>query len=313
MRPQPPRHWSQVATLAILALALGYLAWLGWGLLPGVNPQRRGFDGDRALRLAKMLCDIGPRPAGSAADWSGGDAIRQELERLGWKTSAAEYMVDSKQLRNIVGMAGQSGPLLVLATHYDTRSLADADPDPARRQQPSPGANNGASGAAVLLELARALDASRLQHRVWLLFLDGEADAGLPDWPASSGARNFLAGRHGAAVIYLDKVGAPGAIFPPAPDANDLLQTQLWRLAQRLGGEERFPMQPGPGLEPTPALFAAAGLPTVAISQPHPPFNRTSQDTCDRLDAYALKAVGVLLESYLENNAFLTIVPSLGQ
>ena len=306
------QRWPQIATLFALSLALGYLAWLGWGLLPSqqVAPQD-GFDGERALALAQDQCDIGPRPAGSPEDWRTADMILEQLQRQGWETAAEEYAVGSKQLRNVAGMAGSEGPLLVIATHYDTRSRSDRDSDPARRTQPTLGANDGASGVATLLELARALDTSRLQLRVWLLFLDGEADAGLAAWDESSGARHFIEGRHPSAVIYLNMVGATDAQFATVPDATDLLQTQLWRLAKRLGYEDRFIAGPGPIIEDAHTVFLRAGIPTAEIIQSDYPYARTTEDDCDKLDAGTLKDVGALLESYLENNDFLTIAPSL--
>jgi len=305
------QRWPQLATLLVLALALGYLAWLGWGLLPRTAPVNAGFDGDRALSLAQTQCEAGPRPAGSPENWRMGDDIAEELQRQGWKTAVEEYTAGAMQLRNIAGLAGASGPLLVIAVHYDTRSVADADTDPERRKQPAPGANDGISGVATLLELARALDVSHLRHRVWLVFLDGEADAGLPVWEAASGARDFVKGRQPDAVIYLNMAGAANARFPQAPDANDLLGTQLWKQAAKLGHEDLFPPETGPAIEDAHTIFVEAGIPTVEIIQPDYPYARTSEDRCDKLDAATLKAVGVLLESYLENNDFLTIAPSL--
>jgi len=304
-------RWPQLATLLVLALALGYLAWLGWGLLPREASVNAGFDGDRALSLAQTQCDAGPRPAGSPEDWRTGDDIAEELQRQGWKTAVEEYTVGSMQLRNIAGLAGESGPLLVIATHYDTRSVSDADPDPERRNQPSPGANDGISGVSILLELARALDAGKLEHRVWLVFLDGDADAGLPSWPASSGAQNFVEGRRPEAVIYLNMAGAADARFPQISDANELLQTQLWKQAAKLGYDALFTLETGPAIEDAHTIFAQADIPTAEIIQPDYPYARTSEDACDKLDAATLKAVGVLLESYIENNDFLTIAPSL--
>jgi len=298
-------NWPQLATLFVLALALGYLAWLGWGLMPGNQPQEQdGFDGDRALALANDQCEIGPRPAGSSAAWATGDMILEELKRLGWQTAVEEYTAGDIQLRNVAGLAGEEGPLLVIATHYDTSHISDAKGDLPM------GANDGASGTAVLLELARALDTTRLQHRVWLLFLDGEADPNQPGWEKLSGARQFTDGRQPDAVIYLNLVGAADARFPKSPDATDLLQTQLWKIASKLGYKQFVP-DIGPKVLDAHSVFLGADIPTAEIIQPDYPYAASTEDTCDRLDAGTLAAVGVLLESYLENGSFLTIEPSL--
>ena len=296
------RRWPQLATLFVLALALGYLAWLGWGLFPGSSPKLTDvFDGGRALALARDLCDIGPRPAGSPEAQQASDLILDELRRQGWKTGLEEYEVDGKKLRNVAGIAGESGPLLVLATHYDTRSVSDNDPDPAKRSQPSPGANDSASGTAVLLELARALDVSHLQQRVWLVFLDGEGDAGLPNWKEESGARQFVRGRHPAAVIYINQVGAAEARFPKLPDATKSLQDTLWELAAELGYGETFINETDSSPMDAHTIFLQADIPTAEIIQSDYPYALSSEDTYDKLDAKTLESVGVLLESYLEN------------
>ena len=298
--------WPQLATLFVLALSLAYLAWLGWGLMPGHGPiEKDGFDGQRALALVKDQCEIGPRPAGSPGAWMTGDMILDELQRVGWKTAVDEYAVGDKQLRNLAGLAGESGPLVVIATHYDTRPPATLE------DKPSLGANDGASGVAVLLELARVLNVQKLRHRVWLVFLDGEAQPDAPDWEQISGARQFLDGRHPAAVIYLSNVGAADAVFLQVPDANDLLQTQLWKLGARLGYERLFVPDAGPEVVDAHTVFVQAGVPTAEIIQANYPYAGAPDDDCDKLDAETLAAVGVLLESYIGNGDFMTIAPAL--
>ena len=299
------RGWPQLATLFALALALGYLAWLGWGLLPGrASPVSDGFDGARALVLAQDICEIGPRPVGSPENDQTANLILEELRRQGWKTAEEDYAAGDMRLRNVAGLAGGAeGPLLVIATHYDSRSISDADPEPARRTQPSPGANDGASGAAVLLELARVMDIEHLRHRVWLVFLNGEAEAGLPSWKEASGARQFVDGRQPDAMIYLNLVGATDAVFPRLPDATPELQEQLWRLADELGLGDRFVNETGPAVKDAHLVFLQAEIPTAEIIQPDYPYARTTEDDCDKLDASTLQAVGLLLESYIEANS----------
>jgi hypothetical protein len=275
--------FSQIATLAVLVVALGYLAWLGWGLLPGQSASQVGFDGERALLLARAQCEAGPRPAGSAADWALGDTIAEVLTQAGWKIAVQDYAVDNLQLRNIVAMAGNSGPLLVIATHYDSSR------------------GGGAGETALLLELARSLDIKKLDHRVWLLFLDGET---APNWPETSGAPNFIAVRHPAAVIYLNQLGG-GEPIRQVADANKLLQRHLWSDARRLHSEDWFVDELGQSENDAMTVFVQAGIPAVKLTQ------SSAADACDTLQEAPLQAVGTLLESYLENNHFLSIATSL--
>ena len=173
------------------------------------------------------------------------------------------------------------------------------------------GANDGASGAAVLLELTRSLDVSKLSHRVWFVFLDGEANAGVPGWEGMLGSRAFSRRHHPAAVVYLDKVGAADAVFPKSPDATALLQTQLWEWAKKLGFSQQFSLQTGPDIEDAPTIFLKSGIAASEIVQPDFAADHTTLDQCDQLSTDTLERVGILLEHYLENDSFSVIAPSL--
>lgn len=307
-------RWPQLATLFVLILALLYFAWVGWGFLPGHSPVAGGdFSGDRALTLAQEQCNLGPRPSGTDAGWRAGNWIVDELQRQGWNVQKQQFNVGSIQFRNIIAKGNENadGPVLVIATHYDTRVVSDLDPELSRRNEATMGANDGASGVAVLLELARSLDVSKLSHRIWLVFLDGEANAGVPGWQGMLGSRAFSRRHHPAAVIYLDKVGAVDAVFPKYSDATALLQTQLWEWAKKLGFSQQFSLQFGPDIEDAHTIFLQSDIAAADIVQPDYVVDRTTLDQCDQLSTNTLERVGVLLEHYLENDSFSIIVPSL--
>jgi len=304
--------WAHLATLGVFILALGYLAWLGWGLLPGNRQDDRDFNGDRALSWAQAQCDLGPRPVGSEEAVLTGDMIIRQLDDLGWETRIQQFDYADFTLRNIVAMAGdEEGPLLIIATHYDTRLRSDRDPDLNKRNQPSPGANDGASGVGVLLELARSLDRDRLKHRIWLVFLDGEANAGLPGWETGVGAKRLAEAVLPDAFIYLNLVGGEHATYPKLPEATEMMQGQLWTIAKRLSLADVFLDVPGPPVTDAHTIYLEMGVPAVEIIQPDYPYFRTAEDTCEHLEADSLRNVGALLEFYLENARFLDIAPSL--
>ncbi|MFB0538221.1 MAG: M28 family peptidase, partial [Anaerolineae bacterium] len=119
------------------------------------SPTQQTFDGQRAYQHVIAQCDLGPRPTGSAAGWATGDYIIAELKELGWAVTSQEFTYKEIKGRNIAGRRGR-GPVVILGAHYDTRPYADYDP--VDKNQPILGANDGASGVAVLLELARSLD-----------------------------------------------------------------------------------------------------------------------------------------------------------
>ena len=80
---------------------------------------------------------------------------------------------------------------MIIGAHYDSRLLADPDPDPSLRNQPVPGANDGASGVAVLLELARILP-KNLDKTIWLVFFDAEDNGNIPGYDWIMGSRVFV-------------------------------------------------------------------------------------------------------------------------
>ncbi len=108
------------------------------------------------LDVAKQLA-FGPRTVGSAAHQQTGDWISETLQVAGWQVEIQESIYQGQPVRNIIGKWGEGQPWIVLGAHYDSRLAADNDPDPQKHAQPVPGANDGASGVAVLMELARTL------------------------------------------------------------------------------------------------------------------------------------------------------------
>ena len=107
---------------------------------------------------------------------------------MGWTVEEQPFVYQGVAARNIIAKAGQ-GQVAILGAHYDTRLQADKDPDPARQTEPVIGANDGASGVAVLLELARTLDKDELDYEVWLTFFDAEDNGRIGDWDYLAGSR----------------------------------------------------------------------------------------------------------------------------
>jgi Zn-dependent M28 family amino/carboxypeptidase len=121
--------------------------------------------------------------------------IIAELEKQGWKAEIQEFTFKNTQVRNILAREGSVGfgkKIVILGAHYDTRPYADRNP-PGEREQAILGANDGASGVAVLLELARSLEREKLELEVWLVFFDAEDRGNLEGWPFSVGAEYFAA------------------------------------------------------------------------------------------------------------------------
>jgi len=176
----------RVAQLLIVLFGLILAGFSGWWATRIWSPPYNtvgNFDGDRALQDVQYQISLGPRTSGSTAHDRIVEWMQAELKAAGWQVKIQEATLMGHSIQNVVDRRSAQPPRIILAAHYDSRLAADPDPDPGRRSEPVPGANDGASGVAVLLELARTLPEDSIP--VWLVFLDAEDNGELPGWHSS--------------------------------------------------------------------------------------------------------------------------------
>jgi glutaminyl-peptide cyclotransferase len=261
------------------------------------GPEIRSFDGERAYQYALEQCAIGPRPPGSEAGWATGDYIIEQLGELGWKSEAQEFEYQGVRLRNVIGKMGR-GPVVILGAHYDTRPVADRDPE--HSSEPIIGGNDGASGVAVLLELADVLAQHDLQNEVWLAFFDAEDSGHLGGWPFCVGA-SYMAQHlavEPAYVIVVDMVGDAQQELYYEGNSDVRLRKRLWDIAAKLGYDEFVP-QVGYSIIDDHLPFVHEGIPSVDIIDFDYPYWHTIEDTCDKVSPESLERVGRVLEVLL--------------
>ena len=261
--------------------------------------HRPRFDGSLAFKLAAEQMKVGPRPPGTAASEATGSWIASTLEKTGWTVEVQRLEYRGVVLRNIVGRLGASpdGPL-VLAAHYDTRPRADRDPvDPSALV---PGANDGASGVAVLLELARVLPQQLTNQEVWLVFFDGEDSGGLDGWEWHVGASAFAAQltEIPQAVVVVDMVGDADLRLPVERNSDAALVGEIWRLAESQGAAA-FVDEPGASIIDDHRPFVDRGIPAADIIDIEYPYWHTAADTLDKISAESLAQVGQVLEAWV--------------
>lgn len=182
--------------------------------------------------------------------------------------------------------------------------LADRDPNPENRTQPAPGANDGASGVAVLLELARVLP-QETKQQIWLVFFDGEDNGNLPGWDWVLGSRAFvesLGEKKPEAVVIVDMIGDADLDIYFERNSNEQLAAEIWAQAAELGYAERFIAQPKHRMLDDHTPFLQAGIPAVDIIDFDYPYWHTTQDTVDKISAHSLQAVGATLLAWLMAN-----------
>ena len=303
----PRSRWLEIALLLGL---IGVFVWFGTvasGFLPrpaAVPAPALGggeFNGTSAFKFLEDQLAFGPRPVGSEAAKKTGDYIIEQLKEFGWATEVQEFTHMGVSGRNIIAKTG-TGPVAILGAHYDTRKKADRDPDPGRREEPILGANDGASGVAVLLELARTLDRTKLAAEVWLVFFDAEDNGGLEGWEFSVGSE-FMAANLSTPptfVVVVDMVGdANQDIFKEGNSTPELMD-EIWRVASSLGYEEQFIPKYGMNITDDHVPFLRRGYPAVDVIDFNYPYWHTTQDTVDKVSAVSLERVGRVLKSFLE-------------
>lgn len=230
---------------------------------------------------------------------------------------SAMYGCELTSMHNVIAeRAGSSGRIVGFAAHYDTRPIADKDPDTSRRDEPVLGANDGASGVAVLLELARVLPPSN--DTVRFLFFDGEDGGGrwggcVNEWILGSRAyASSLSASEVArfdALVLVDMVGDPHLTLPreghSAADARSApLQSEIYASAKRLG-HDAFLDEIGQSILDDHVPFMERMVPAVDLihlipgdPRVFPAWHHTLADDLSSVSPDSLAAVGSTLEAW---------------
>lgn len=284
------------------------------------------FNADSAHAFCAAQCAFGPRVMNSGAHDSCAQWIAGRFRGYGLSVSMRRATLvgyDGTPLNatNITArLAPDKQERVLLCAHYDSRPWADNDPDTAKWRSPVPAANDGASGVAVMLELARILSShDSLNVGVDFVCFDAE-DYGAPRWSGSLddddswalGSQHWarLARDNGYAPrfgILLDMVGGQGATFYQETFslhyANDIVK-KVWDAARRAGYSAFFPKKQGGMItDDHVPLNETAGIPTIDIVPHHPDCPTSSfgatwhtvSDDMGHIDRNTLKAVGQTL------------------
>jgi Zn-dependent M28 family amino/carboxypeptidase len=263
--------------------------------------QPQLFSGEDAFELVEIQMQFGDRIPGTDAHRQTGEWIQTELEKRGWQISSQEFEYSNVQLKNIIGKSDERtspGPI-ILGAHYDTRPQADLDPT--HPAHPVPGANDGASGVAVLLELARVVDLEGSHYPIWLVFFDAEDSGRIDGWDWIVGSNYFV--EHLAekpeAVVIVDMVGDKDLeLFFERNSTRDLAQG-IWDIAILLEFDSFIPQERHSIIDDhTP--FIQAGFPAVDIIDFDYAYWHTTNDTLDKISAISLEQVGRTLHQWVE-------------
>lgn len=287
------------------------------------------FNADSAYASVVAQCDFGPRVPGSAAHDRCGDYIVSRFKALG--LSVSEQRTDQKawdgkvlHTRNIIAAyRPELADRIIICTHWESRPWADADPDSSLHRQPVMAANDGASGVAVMLEVARKLEELKPELGIDFICFDSE-DYGMPYWAetddVADGSDWCLGSQYWAAHphvpgykarfgILLDMVGGRDARFCfegiSMRYASEVM-VHVWDAAGRAGASQLFlAEQGGYAQDDHVPMNEVAGIPTIDIIpyvEGEHTFGETwhtTQDTPENISRETLKGVGQTLLQFL--------------
>jgi Peptidase family M28 len=300
------RHgWTPISRGLPVALAgLAIAGCGGGGAAPAGEAPGAGFDSKRALADLRAQVELGPRPAGSAANRRQTRLLAAELRRAG-----VEAVRIQRPHRNVVGTIPGRGPgYVVVGAHHDTK--AGLGPD-------FVGANDGASGVAVVLGLARDLPRPLPGPSVAIALFDAEEARGEASFAedGTRGSRQYVADAAAAAqgtppleriraMVLFDMVGDCDLQLPREQGSDEA----IYELFAEAAGGEPFAGETS-AIDDDHVPFIEAGIPAVDLidfsfgSDESPgPFWHTEEDTLDKVCADSLGAVG---------NAALEAIPRI--
>lgn len=316
--------------LCLLVLVTGCTS-CGGGAGTQNPPVTVVFDSVKAFADLEAQCDFGPRLPGSQAH---ADCLAWMVGKLAGADEVVQQPFSSETafggpygFTNVLALYGKDKPgtPFLVCSHWDSRPKADQDPDPANHDKPVMGANDGASGVAVLLELARLMQANPPRRPVILAMLDAEDSGDSASGQLYMGfclgsaylATNWPAGlpkpQEG---ILLDMVGGDDVANPRLPPGygqnnvldfpieqnslnyNPALVNAIWTIAER-NNHRAFKRTSGSNVIDDHVPLNAGGIKVIDIIDFSPPEWHTIDDTPEHCSAGALYQTGDTLVKYL--------------
>ena len=265
------------------------------------------FSAEAAFQHVRTQVGFGPRVAGMPGhdrqlqwmvEYLSGRADSVTLQKFTHTTSTDHRKL---AMANVIAHFNpQATDRVLLVAHWDTRPTADSEADEADRKRPIDGANDGASGTAVLLEIANVLSKTKPGVGVDLLFVDGE-DYGPSEPDMYLGAKYFAANVGGYRPLYgvlVDMIGDRTPEFPIEDNSQRMapeVVQRIWNLAEELGFGRYFPRTNAGAITDDHVPLNQAGIRTANIIDccDHP--WHTLEDNLDNVSAEGLGVVGAVL------------------
>jgi len=299
---------------------------LGFVLLAAVAPlacaadQAASFSGDRAMEHLETICRLGPRPSGSPAMDRQRALLAEHFRAAGATVTGQAFQIRDRRtgkpvhLENlVVSWHPDRRDRVLLAAHYDTRPFPDNDPADPRGV--FLGANDGASGVAVLMELAAAMPALPGPVGVDFVLFDGEEYVFAPRDPYFLGstffARQYAADQKAGRLPHAYRCGVLLDMVADRdleiwqeqhsvdwPDTRPVVDS-IWDVARRLGVRQFVPRPKHAVQDDHLPLRMIAGIPTCDVIDFDYPAWHTTADVPAACSAESLAAVGEVMLAWL--------------
>jgi hypothetical protein len=281
------------------------------------------IDGKRAYKYLKEICAIGPRVAGTEANTRQRTMVSKHFSKMGAVVREQPFSGTDPRSGAKVDMVNLIGSWqpdrrdrVVIGVHYDTRPFPDEERDPARRKLPFLGANDGASGVALLMEIAHHLEALPTPWGVDLVLFDGEelvyGGGQNQDGEYFLGSKAFAKKyaddvearrvRHRyAAGLVLDMVGDSDLAIDQEPNSLNFapgLVREVWAVARQLNAKA-FRPRVGRSVLDDHLPLNDGGIPAIDLIDFDYPYWHTSQDLPEKCSAESLEQVGRVVTAWL--------------
>lgn len=287
------------------------------------NAETPKFIAQNAFDEIKAQVEFGPRNPNSEGHKNALQYLQSKLSEYADEVviQSFEYSGYDDVRLSLSNIIAKFNPLsenrILLCAHWDTRPWADADPDPERRDLPISGANDGASGVGVLLEIARILSQHKLEYGIDIVLFDGE------DYGKENDLLNFCLGSKYFAVasksdphfaILLDLVGDKNAIFPKETYsiqyASEIVEL-IWDTAKNVNAS-KFINTTGSPIYDDHIPLNSSGIKTINIidndyvgqKASNRKFWHTHEDTIDKIGIETLQQVGNVIVKLIFSISF---------
>lgn len=290
------------------------------------------FTGASSYKYVGDQLDFGYRIPGTQASRDCANYFKSSFESIdsNFTTMDHNFTIHDTQCQNVLfKLNDHLENIVILAAHYDSR--ARATKDDYNTDAPVPGANDGASGSAVLIELAEKLykRKANLDCEIWFLFIDAEDQGydlsyGMPDWDWVEGSKKFVqdideyhdySSEEFDAMILLDMVGGTGLEFIDEQYSDNQLLDELFQTGRDLGYTDQFPSNPTQkAITDDHLAFKNYGIKSADLiinfwNNPAWPHHHTTDDDMSNIKEESLKITGQTVEKYLYNNYWVDTAP----